>query len=93
MITTQMNQKQGLNRFSKLSDDGDPWAPNNLLKPGANEKHQCLTPVDQATDKKLRPYQLKWLALCRGHHRVWRPTHRRAIKEGRIAINHFFMMK
>ena len=27
-----MNQKQGLNRFSKLPDDGDPWAPNNLLK-------------------------------------------------------------
>ena len=27
-------------RFSKLLDDGDPWAPNNLLKPGAKEKHQ-----------------------------------------------------
>ena len=33
-----MNQKRGLNRFSKLPDDGDPWAPNNLLKPGAKEK-------------------------------------------------------
>ena len=21
-----MNQKRGLNRFSKLPDDGDPWA-------------------------------------------------------------------
>ena len=40
MIITLMNQKQGLNRFSKLPDDGDPWAPNNLLKPGAKEKHQ-----------------------------------------------------
>ena len=35
-----MNQKRGLNRFSKLPDDGDPWAPNNLMKPGAKEKHQ-----------------------------------------------------
>ena len=32
MITTLMNQKRGLNRLSKLPDDGDPWAPNNLLK-------------------------------------------------------------
>ena len=27
-------------RFSKLSDDEDPWAPNNLLKSGAKAKHQ-----------------------------------------------------
>ena len=39
MITTLMNKKRGLNRFSKLPDEGDPWAPNNLLKPGAKEKH------------------------------------------------------
>ena len=26
-----MNQKRGLKRFTKLSDDGDPSAPNNLL--------------------------------------------------------------
>ena len=58
MITAQMNKKRGLNRFSKLPDDGDPWAPNNLLKPGANEKHQ-LTPIGQATDKKLRPQPTK----------------------------------
>ena len=44
MTTTMMIQKRGLNRFSKLSDDGDLWAPNNLLKPGAREKHQ-LNPV------------------------------------------------
>ena len=35
MITTIMNQKRGY-----LPDDGDPWAPNNLLKSGAKEKHQ-----------------------------------------------------
>ena len=41
MISTLMEQKRGL-RFSKLPDDGDPWAPNNLLKPGAKGK----TPVE-----------------------------------------------
>ena len=40
MINILRNQKRGLNRFSKLPDDGDTWAPNNLLKPGAKEKHQ-----------------------------------------------------
>ena len=39
MITTLMNQIQGFNRCSKLSDDGDPWAPINLLKSGVKEKH------------------------------------------------------
>ena len=28
-----MNQKPGLTDKSKLPDDGDPWAPNNLLTP------------------------------------------------------------
>ena len=37
MITTLMNKKRGLNRFNKLLDDGDPWPPDNLLKPGAKE--------------------------------------------------------
>ena len=27
-------------RFTKVSDDGDPWAPNKLLKSGAKEKQQ-----------------------------------------------------
>ena len=27
MIITLMNQKGGLNKLSKLPDDGDPWAP------------------------------------------------------------------
>ena len=36
-----MNQKRGLNRFSKLPDNGDTWAPNNLLTP---EQHE-LEPV------------------------------------------------
>ena len=32
--------KARTHRFSKLHDDGDPWAPNNILKPGAKDKHQ-----------------------------------------------------
>ena len=32
-----MNQKRGTHKLSKLPDDGDPLAPNNLLKPGAKE--------------------------------------------------------
>ena len=48
-----MNKKRGLNRFSKLPDDGDPWAPNNLLTP-EQKKNTSWTPVGQATDKKLR---------------------------------------
>ena len=58
MINILMNQKRGLNRFSKLSDDGDPWAPNNLLTP-AQKKNTSWTPVGQATDKKLRPQPTK----------------------------------
>ena len=39
MLTAQTNQKRRLNRFSKLPEDRDPLALNNLLKPGAKEKH------------------------------------------------------
>ena len=49
-----MKQKRGLNRLSKLPNDGDPLAPNNLLKPGAKEKHQ-LNPGGPSTG----PNQLK----------------------------------
>ena len=53
MINILMNQRRGLNRFSKLPDDGDPWVPNNLLTP-EQRKNTSWTPVGQATDKKLR---------------------------------------
>ena len=53
-----MNQKRGLNRFSTLPDDGDHWAPNNLLTP-EQKKNTSRTPVGQATDKKLRPQPTK----------------------------------
>ena len=35
-----MNQKRRLIRFSKLPDDGNPWTPNNLLKPRAMKNHK-----------------------------------------------------
>ena len=50
--------KPRTHRLSKLPDDGDPWAPNNLLTP-AQKKNTSWTPVGQATDKKLRPQPTK----------------------------------
>ena len=48
MINILMNQKRGLNRFSKLPDDGDPRAPYSLLKPGAKEeKNTSWVPVKE----------------------------------------------
>ena len=51
-----MHQNRGLNTFNKLPDDGDPLATNNLLKPGAKEKHQ-LNPGGQT--RSYGPNQLK----------------------------------
>ena len=45
-------------RLSKLPEDGDPWAPNNLLTP-EQKKNTSETPVGHATDKKLRPQPTK----------------------------------
>ena len=45
--------KTRTHRMSKLSEDGDPRAPNNLLTP-EQKKNTSSTPVGQATDKKLR---------------------------------------
>ena len=36
--------KTRTHRFSKLPDDGDPWAPNNLLTP-EQKKNISWTPV------------------------------------------------
>ena len=58
MINILMKKKRGLNRFSKLPDDGDPGAPNNLLTP-EQKKNTSWTSMGQATDKKLRPQQTK----------------------------------
>ena len=46
MITTLMNKKRG------LPDDGDLYATNNLLKPGAIDKHQ-LNPGGPNTNNKM----------------------------------------
>ena len=49
--------KTRTHRLSKLPDDGDPWAPNNVLTP-EQKKNTSWTPVGQATDKKLRPVRI-----------------------------------
>ena len=36
--------KTRTHRLSKLPDDGDPWAPNNLLTP-EQKKNTSLTPL------------------------------------------------
>ena len=57
MIKILMNQKRGLNSFSKLPDDGDPWATNNVLTPeqkkntsggpgGPSNKQEALVPTN-----------------------------------------------
>ena len=56
MINILMNQKRELNRFSKLPDGGDPWAPNNLLKPGVKEKHQKKENVHKAQNTVVIVY-------------------------------------
>ena len=43
MIIILMNKKRGLNILSKLPDDGDPWAPNNLLKPEQKKQQKKKT--------------------------------------------------
>ena len=47
-------------RFSKLPDDRDPWAPNNLLTP-EQKTNTSWTPVGQATNKKLRHRNLMFV--------------------------------
>ena len=55
----QINHDKSKTRTqSKLHDDGDPWAPNNLLTL-EQRKNTSWTPVGQATDKKLRSQPAK----------------------------------
>ena len=65
-----------------------PGLSNNTTENLKQKKIISWAPVDQATDECSGSNQLKWIALGRGHHGVWRPIHRRAIKECSIAINH-----
>ena len=43
--------KTRTHRFSKLPDDGDPWAPNNLLTPEL-KKNISWTPVQVGKDQE-----------------------------------------
>ena len=51
--------------MSKMPDDGDPWAPNNVLTP-EQKKTASWNPVGQATDKKLRPQPTKMNSFMSG---------------------------
>ena len=64
-----------------------PGLSNNTTENLKQKKIISWAPVDQATDESFGPNQLKWIALGWGHHGVWPPIHRRAIKEFSIAIN------
>ena len=52
------------------------------------KKNISWAPVIQATDESCGPNWFKWIALGRGHHRVWCSIHLRAIKECSKGINH-----
>ena len=52
--------KTRTHRLSKMPDDGDPWAPNNLLTP-EQEKNTSWTPVghQQYTEINLLKHYLQ----------------------------------
>ena len=62
-----------------------PGVSNNTDGTLEQKKNNSWTPVGQATDKKNQPTKIN--SFMSGHHWVWRPTHRRAIKEGVKVIN------
>ena len=64
-----------------------PGLSNNTTENLKQKKILSWAPVDQATDESSGPNHIKWIALGRGHHGVWRTIHQRAIKECSIAIN------
>ena len=94
---TEFVSRQGIPWRSKDEDstdasccvkDGDPWsAKQHHCKSDAKEDHQLSPGGPSNRWKSSGPNQLKWIALGRGHHRVWRPIHWRAIKECSTVIN------
>ena len=56
-----------------------PGLSKNTTQNLKQKKIISWAPVDQATESS-GPNQLKWIALGRGNHGVWRPIYRRAIK-------------
>ena len=51
-----MNKKRGLTTFSKLPDDGNPWAPNKLLTP--EQKKKKKKKKKKRKRKKKKKHQL-----------------------------------
>ena len=60
--------KTRTHRLSKLPDDEDPWAPNNLLKSGAKEKHQ----LDPVVSSCIIP-SYKFIKFVNRHHKILVP--------------------
>ena len=52
-----MNKKTRTHRLSKLPDDGEPWAPNNLLTP-EQKKNTNWTPVKFSSHQPLWPQSI-----------------------------------
>ena len=85
-INTTMKIRWGLDRNVLRPTPGDPWGvEQHHWNTGANQQLNPGVPSNR--QKSSGPNQLKLIALCRGNHWVWRPTHWRAIKEGSKVIN------
>ena len=83
-----MKERWELDRNVLRPTPGDPWGvEQHQWNTGAKETQQLNPGGPSNGQKSSGPNQLKQIALCRGHHWVWRPTHRRAIKEGSKVIN------
>ena len=54
--------KTRTHRLSKLPDDGDTWAPNNVLTPG-QKKNNSWTLVLQCKIKRLLQYKIKHVSV------------------------------
>ena len=84
-----MKQRWGLDRNNILRPTpGDPWGDEqHHWNTGANENQQLNPGGPSNRQKKLLPQPTKINSLMSGVHWVWRPTHRRAIKEVSKVIN------
>ena len=65
---------------------GDPMGVSNTTETLEQKKTTSWTSMGQE-QTSVQPQPTKYLALCWGYHRVWTPTHRRAIKEDSKVFN------
>ena len=88
MITSMINQKRGLTNTTSCLAIESPGRHSTSLKIWSKRRSPVEPRWTKQQTRSSGPNQLKRIALSRGHHRVRRPTHRRAIKECSIVINH-----